>query len=95
MKILVLEIENNNINRDEFKKYGKEEAAKLWELYKKGVVRENYFSQDKNTAVLILETKDLEEAKAELSQLPFVKNKLITFEFIPLKPYSGMERLFK
>jgi len=27
--------------------------------------------------------------------LPFVKEELITFELIPLKAYSGFERLFK
>jgi len=27
--------------------------------------------------------------------LPLVDKKLIDFEFIPLKPYSGLARLFK
>jgi hypothetical protein len=29
-----------------------------------------------------------------LAKLPFVQNKLIRFELIPLKAYPGFERLF-
>ncbi len=54
-----------------------------------------YFRDDKPEAVLILEAKDLSEAKMKLAQLPLVKNGLITFELIPLKPYHGFERLFE
>jgi hypothetical protein len=53
-----------------------------------------YFREDKPEAVLILEAKDVDEAKEKLSELSLVKNGLITFELIPLKPYHGFERLF-
>jgi len=36
----------------------------------------------------------VEEAQEILSTLPFVQNKLIAFEIIPLKAYLGFERLF-
>lgn len=95
MKIIALEIERENVDQNDFKKYGREEAEKLWQLYKNGIVREFYFRDDQNTAVLILEASDLDEAQSKLSELPFVKNELITFNLIPLKPYRGFERLFK
>jgi len=43
---------------------------------------------------LVLECQNVDEAREALSTLPFVQNKLITFELIPLKAYSGFERLF-
>lgn len=94
MKIIALEIENEDVDPIKFKELGREEANKLWQLYKKGIVREFYFRDDENSAVLILETQNLEEAKKSLSELPYVKNELISFDLIPLKPYPGFERLF-
>ena len=95
MKILALEKELKNARPTDFKRYAKKEAEALWDLYKKGIVREFYFIKSENRAVLILETNSIQSAKRSLKQLPFVKNKLIEFELIPLKPYPGFERLFK
>jgi hypothetical protein len=71
------------------------EAIRVWELYKEGVIREIYFRADRTSAVLILECENLEEAKEKLSTLPLVQEDLIYFDFIPLAPYPGFERLFK
>ncbi|MFC2084282.1 muconolactone Delta-isomerase family protein [Bacteroidota bacterium] len=95
MKILALEIEVKDTNNKEFRKYLNEEAEKVYELYESGIIREVYFRGDQTTAVLLLECKDIEEAKSVISSLPLVKNGLITFEVIPLIPYAGFARLFK
>lgn len=70
------------------------EARRLWELAQGSVVRESYFDADRHTAVLVLECADLDEARQHLSTLPLVEACLITFELIPLVPYSGFARLF-
>jgi len=72
----------------------RDEAQKGWDLYKEGVIREMYFRDGKPEAVLILECKDVEEAEEKLATLPLVKNGMIKFELIPLRPYHGYERLF-
>jgi len=72
----------------------RQEAAKVWELYRSNVVREIYFRADRHEAVLILECRDEKEALAQLAQLPLVGAGLIEFEVIPLTPYPGFERLF-
>lgn len=95
MKIIALEKEKPTAQSSDFKKYRQKEAKVLWELYQKNVVREFYFRDDQKAAVLILETDSKEQAENELSGLPFVKNDLIEFELLPLKPYPGFERLFK
>ena len=94
MKILAIEKEIKNSLPGEFTKYAKEEAKVLWNLYQNGLVREFYFRADKNVAVLLLEADNITVAKENLEKLPFVSNKLIDFELIPLKPYPGFERLF-
>ena len=95
MKILALEKELKNARTIDFRKNARAEAKALWQLYLNGIVREFYFQKDENLAVLILETKNKQAAKKELSKLPFVNKKLIEFELIPLKPYPSFKRLFK
>ncbi|MGD8780932.1 MAG: superoxide dismutase [Ignavibacteria bacterium] len=95
MKIIALEKELGNNTPEDFVQYSEQEARQVWNLYKSQKIREIYFREDQNTAVIILECRDVAEAKEILSSLPFVKNKLISFDIVPLKPYSGFERLFK
>jgi muconolactone delta-isomerase len=95
MKILALEKEIPNTTSEKLAPHLKAEAARVWELYKSGHIREIYFRGDRNEAVLILECADVEEAESLLATLPLVKAGLIEFEVIPLVPYPGFERLFK
>lgn len=95
MKILAIEKEFAVKTAEDFQPHLEAEAIRVWELYKEGVIREIYFRADRTNAVLILECENLEEAKEKLSTLPLVQEDLIYFDFIPLAPYPGFERLFK
>jgi muconolactone delta-isomerase len=94
MKILALETEIPGVSGEAFRPHLKAEAARVWELYQAGVLREMYFRQDRHSAVLLLECADVAEAHATLETLPLVKEGLIAFEVIPLAPYPGFARLF-
>ena len=94
MKILAIEKEIPGLTADDFKPHAKAEAAKVWEFYQAGVFRELYFRQDRPEAVLVLECTGVDEANEVLNTLPLVKEGLITFEVIPLRPYPGFARLF-
>jgi muconolactone delta-isomerase len=94
MKILALEHEVPGVTAEKFHLYAKAEARQAWDLHQAGTLRELYFRADRNEAVLVLECTSVEEARTVLSALPFVQNKLIEFELIPLKAYPGFERLF-
>lgn len=94
MKILAMEIEVAGVRPEQFTPYLKAEAARVWELVQSGVVREIYFRQDRNEAVLILECSDADEARKILDGLPLMQAGLIQFEVIPLVPYPGFARLF-
>ena len=85
MKILAMQKEVPGVREDDFKPHLKEEAARVWELY---------FRKDRPGAVLILECADVEEAGHLLKTLPLVREALIDFDIIPLKPYPGFARLF-
>jgi muconolactone delta-isomerase len=94
VKILALEQELPGAASEAFARLGRAEAARAWELYQAGVIRELYFRANRQEAVLVLECADLAEAEAALASLPFVAAALITFELIPLAPYPGFARLF-
>lgn len=94
MKILALEKEVPGLTAEDFRPHLKAEAAKAWELYQAGLLRELYFRQDEPSAVLVLECADVAEANQLLNSLPLVKEGLITFDIIPLGPYPGFARLF-
>ena len=94
MKILALEKETPGATGEQFHPHLRAEAARVWELYQAGVLREIYFSQDRHEAVLILECQGAEEAHQVLGTLPLVREGLITFEVTALIPYSGFARLF-
>ena len=94
MKILALEQELPGVGVEQFHPYLKAEAARVWELYHAGVLREIYFRQDRTTAVLVMECAGVEESRAVLATMPLVRERLVDFEVIPLAPYPGLARLF-
>lgn len=94
MKIIAMEIESEGVKPEQFAPHLKSEARRVWELYQNGTIRELYFRADRSDAVLILECRDITEAKEKLESLPLVQAGLISFEIIPLIPYPGFARLF-
>jgi hypothetical protein len=95
LKILALEKENPGTGGSQAESLLKEEAARVWDLYQAGILRELYFRQDKTQAVLILECESVEQAEERLNTLPLVQAGQISFEIIPLKAYPGFARLFE
>lgn len=65
------------------------EAARAWELYQDGTIRDISFRTDRRDVVILLEAPDEETARAVLATLPFAAAGAITFEVIGLRPYDG------
>lgn len=95
MKILAIEKEAEGVIPEQFAPHFKNEALKVWELLKKEIIREIYFTKEGHNAVIIMECQNEAEARNTLSELPLVKEGLISFTIMPLVPYDGFERLFK
>ena len=72
MKILAIEREQPGAAAHDFQRLARAEAARAWELYRAGLIRELYFGQDRPEAVLLLERADVEQAAASLATLPLV-----------------------
>lgn len=94
MKILALEREMPGKRPEDFKPHLTKEAMHAWKLLQSGVIREIYFRADRDEAVIILECAGVDEARRTLATLPLVKEGLIEFDYIPLKPYTGFSRLW-
>jgi hypothetical protein len=94
MKILALEQEIPGADGKAFAPHLKDEAWSIWELTQAGVIREIYFRSDGDSAVLVLECDDVDEARHILDTLPLVSEGLIAINIIPMKPYPGFARLF-
>jgi hypothetical protein len=94
MKILALEKQLPNVAESDLRPHLKAEAFRVWELVQQGVIREIYFRGDVRSAVLILECGSPGEAERLIETLPLVEKKLISFEIVPLIPYTGFSRLF-
>lgn len=72
------------------------EVTYAWKLYKEGTVREMYACQDRRLGVVfVLECSSTDQAREALNGLPFVREKLIDFDIIPLGPFSYFEMLFR
>lgn len=94
MKILAIEKDVPGVGPDRFQPLLRAEAQRVWELSQAGIIRESYFRGDCSSAVLILECSGPGEAREIIDTLPLVREGLITFELIPLRPYPGFSRLF-
>jgi hypothetical protein len=94
MKLLAIERDVPGVADREFAQYLKAEALVVWRLIQEGLIREAYFSADRDAAVLVLESPDTDAANATLATLPLVRAGLIAFEVVPLIAYPGFARLF-
>jgi hypothetical protein len=72
----------------------KPEAAKVWELYARDLLRSIHYIADRSGAVLLSEANNLAEINAMIAQLPMAQAGVMQFEVIPLIPYTGTEELF-
>ena len=95
MKILALEKERPGASSDDYAPHLQAEARAVWDLLQAGILREIHFRDDRAQAVIILEADSMQQARAALAQLPLVKAGLIEFEVVGLRPYPGLDRLFR
>jgi len=71
-----------------------DEAAAIWDLQKRGIVREIWFTKPGRLAVIMFECSGAAEARQHLAHLPLVRSALIDFNLLELENYDGLERLF-
>jgi hypothetical protein len=94
MKILAVAKVDPQTTREKIQPHLAAETMHAWKLYKEGTIREMYDRRDRMGVVFVLECDSVADARTSLSELPFVREKLIDFEVIPLGPFSYFEMLF-
>jgi hypothetical protein len=92
MKILAIEKELKTVDWGKESQTLVDEARTAYDMLLSGSLREIYFNEHKH-AVLVLECDDQLSAKQLLSKLPLVRKKIIDFEIMELRPYTGFSRL--
>lgn len=96
MKILAIAKVDPQTTLEKIQPHLEAEVKHAWKLYAEGTVREMYGCQDRRLGVVfVLECDGVGEARQVLGELPFVREKLIDFEVIPLGPFSYFEMLFR
>ncbi len=92
MKILAIEKEIPGADWTGSEQILRNEALHVKKLMEQGIIKEIFFNEE-NCAVIILESKSIEDAKVVLSDLPLVKACLIDFELMELRRYTGFDRI--
>lgn len=92
MKLLAIEKETTPVNWNEETDILINEAYRAYELFQEGIIREIYFNEFES-AIIILECADKEEAEKVLGTLPLVQAGFIRFEVMELNPYPGFSRI--
>ena len=95
MKILAIAKVYPQTTLEKMQPYLEAEVKHAWKLYKEGTVREMYDRQDRRGVVFVLECNGVDEARKSLAELPYVRERLIDFDLIPLEPFSYFELLFR
>jgi hypothetical protein len=72
----------------------KEVPATL-QYYLDGKIEQFWFRADRMGVVFYMDVESVEEAKAEVSELPLTEGGFMTYEFIPVGPLAPLGRLIQ
>ncbi len=79
---------------EQFQPYLEAEVRYGWDNYKNGTFREIYFRQDMLGVVVMVEADSLDAARAAVENFPLARAGLVSFETIPVGPFTNWEMLF-
>ena len=88
MKIIAMSKPGNKFSPEKIQLHMQQELLQVQELYLKGICRELYQKADQPGLILILECKDLAEAKTHIDQLVLVQEEQIEITYLPLAPFK-------
>lgn len=94
MTILALDRPRPGATFEKYQPYMLNEVRHTWEAYKKGLIRDVYFRQDRPGVAIVMDCASLDEAQRLCADFPLAKAGLLDFELIPLGPFTNWEVLF-
>jgi len=72
----------------------KAEVRYVWDLQKRGIIRNIWFVKKSKNAVLMIEGESEDKVRKVVDKLPLVIENLIRYKILELTAYDGYERLF-
>lgn len=94
MKILAFDRFRPGVTLDTVRPYLRDEVAKVWRLWKAGIVRENYARADQPGVLIVFECDSVETARRYVADFPLSKAGLLEWEFIALEAPLPLEYLY-
>lgn len=94
MRILAIERQRPTPGQASLHDLLRDEAAGVWDLLKRDVIRDLWYTAADPHVIIMLECKNAAEARQHLAALPLVRTGLIDFTLHELRNYDGFERLF-
>ena len=94
MRILAIERDRPTPAQANLHDLIRHEAAGIWELFKRDIIRDLWFTAGDRHAIIMLECANAVEARKYLAALPMVQSSLIDFTVYELRNYDGFEQLF-
>jgi hypothetical protein len=92
MQYLITTFDNGQVDWNTKTDLLKKEASYIWTIYKTGILKNIWFSENKD-ALLIIEIDNKEKAQEIVNDFPLVKGNLIKYTITSLLPYTGFERI--
>lgn len=91
MQILAIGQLSEGIKSENIQPFLFEELKDTIKLYLEDIIRNFYFRSDKVGIVVMMECNSITEAEGHLKKLKLVKEDLLEFNLIPLKPLKPLE----
>jgi muconolactone delta-isomerase len=94
MQYLVITKDDELVDWDSKTDLLEKEATLIWNIYKSGILRNIWFTENTKEAILLFECEQEADVEKIMNSLPLVINRLITYSITGLIAYTGIERLF-
>jgi hypothetical protein len=88
--VMVLVTPKAGVTREQIMAVMPDEIRQTAQLYLKGKIREWYSRSEGRGVILLLDTKDVAEARAIMDGLPLGQKHLVDDEFIPVGPLAPL-----
>lgn len=88
MQILAISNVKADTTPDQVKAHGPQEIKHTLESYLDGKIRSHWYRGDRPGVVFLLESADVDEARARVDAHPLAVAGLVDFDLIPLEPLA-------
>ena len=94
MQYLVIASIPENLSKRDVVPQIRPEAMASWKLWESEMMRAVWYKADMSGAVMVLDAPSMKEIEEALDTLPMIHEGLLKPEIIPLKSYTGWDKLF-